>query len=248
MLPRVYRSGVAATESGPNNRQEEGLPQPEDPGNTDDSVPQFRPVPSRWLVIRRLHSGTAQPDNSGIPEFQAWVVESDRKSDIKNIPVDVDLQVDVSPFVYPTRQVNIEQQAEVFIGAKFPAKDWKEDTTADRVPLSLLNGGNILFADFQQHNGNVFSIVDNFAYQDPDSGKGLYLEKATASYYVIGWHPSDNEGMWRPASEVDILLMEICDKIRFILCSQLIPMLQKSVVLTVSQTARWYAYPFYINQ
>jgi hypothetical protein len=199
MLPRVYRSGVAATESGRNNRQRDGLPPPEVPDNTDDNVPQFRPVPSRWLVIRRLHPNTARPNNSGIPEFQAWVVESDRKRDIKDIPYNVDLQVDVSPFVHPTRQVNIEQQAEVFIGERFAAKEWKEVLDGvDRVPLSLLNAGNILFADFQQHNGNVFSIVDNFVYPDPDDSRNmLYLEKATASYYVIGWHPKDDEGSWR---------------------------------------------------
>lgn len=195
MLPRVYRSGIAATDSAPDHRERDGIAQPEVPGNKDTTAPQFRLVPTRWLVIRRLHPGTAVPDDSGIPELQAWVVESDRRRDIKTLPLEVDLQTDVSPFVFPTRQVNIEQQAEIFIGYRCPAKDWEEKgDTVPRVPLSVLNGGNILFADYQPHNSNVFSIVDNFSYLDPKNRKNnLYLESATASYYVIGWHPDGKD-------------------------------------------------------
>lgn len=195
MLPRVYRAGTANTEGAPNNRGRDGLAPPEVPDNEDTSAPQFRLVPSRWLVIRRLHPGTAVPDDSRIPELQAWIVESDRRHDIKTLPQEVDLQTDVSPFVFPTRQVNIEQQAEVFIGYRCPAEKWEEKgDSVPRVPLSLLNGGNILFADYQPHNSNVFSIVDNFSYTDPkDSANTLYLESATASYYVIGWHPDGKD-------------------------------------------------------
>lgn len=196
-LPRVYRAGTAATDSAPDNRARDGieLPPDGDPTNTDTSAPQFRLVPSRWLVIRRLHPGTAKPANSGIPELQAWIVESDRRRDIKEIPFNLDLQTDVSPYIYPTRQVNIDQQAEVFIGQKFTAGEWREQGDAvPRVPLSLLNGGNILFADYQPHNSNVFSIVDNFSYPHPTiKDKSSYLECATASYYVVGWHPDGKD-------------------------------------------------------
>lgn len=197
MVPRLYRTGIASTDSGSDKRQQDGLPKPEDPTNSDKNAPQYRVVPNRWLVIRRLHDGTAFPENSGIPELQAWVVESDRRHDIKTLGEEVDLQTDVSPFVYPTRQAQIEQQAEVFIGYRCPAEDWTEvGDSVDRVPLSLFNGGNIFFTDFQQHNSNVFSIIDNFSYPDPeDNTKVLYLEKAAASYYVIGWHADSTDGI-----------------------------------------------------
>jgi hypothetical protein len=240
MLPRVYRSGMAATESGPDNRQKDGLPEPANPDNSEKNVPQFRLVPSRWLVIRRIHEGTAFPANSGIPELQAWVVESDRRYDIKTLGPDVDLQTDVSPFVHPTRQVNIEQQAEVFIGARFPAKEWKEsEEPVDRVPLSLLNGGNLLFADYQIHNSNVFSIVDNFSYPDPqNSKKKLYLERATASYYVIGWHPDDKEGMpgRKLSRQTDA---KHYDKTLSTFHNQRAMILQKQLEETVSRHVKW---------
>ncbi|KAA8903424.1 hypothetical protein FN846DRAFT_55200 [Sphaerosporella brunnea] len=196
MLPRVYRSGTAATDSvDTDTRERDGIPEPEVPENKDTSAPQFRLVPTRWLVVRRLHPKTAVPDDSGIPELEAWIVESDRRHDIKSLGQDVDLQTDVSPFVFPTRDVNIETQAEIFIGHRYPAKDWVEvGDTVPRVPLSLLNGGNVLFADYQPHNSNVFSIVDNFSYPDPkDPTKKKYLESAKASYYVIGWHPDGKD-------------------------------------------------------
>ena len=215
MLPRVYRSGTAKTESAPENRERGGLPLPE-PKDEDTTAPQFRLVPSRWLVIRRLHPGTAFPEDSGIPELQAWVVESDRRYEIQNLGPEVDLQTDVSPFVEVTHgtEVNIGEQAEIFIGRKTLAEDWVEDPNAPRVSLSLLNGGNILFADYQPHNTNVFSIIDNFSYKV--SGKTHYLDRAKASYYVIGWHPDNKDDPFNSpqptrAERLDACLMTFKD-------------------------------------
>ena len=50
----------------------------------------------------------------------------------------------------------------------------------------------MLFPDFQQHNTNVFSVLDNFEYKD--GNKVAYLESATADSHVIGWHAQPIEG------------------------------------------------------
>ncbi|KAI5811787.1 hypothetical protein DFH27DRAFT_474694 [Peziza echinospora] len=221
-LPRVYRSGMAAADEAPDNRGRDGIPVTPglDEDKVDRSAPQFRVVPTRWLVIRRLHPGTAVPPQAKtkIPEIQAWVVESDRLRDIKYIPQEVDLQTDVSPYMTSETDggVSINRQAEVFIGQKYPAEEWIEvgDQTPDgkkveRAPVSLLTGGNMLFADYQPHNSNVFSIIDNFCYpnplwrsglDDPDVPQYLYLSEAKASYYVVGWHPKAKDDPFYGAS------------------------------------------------
>jgi hypothetical protein len=57
--------------------------------------------------------------------------------------------------------------------------------------LTFTASSNPLFADYTLHNMNVFSIVDNFSYQD--GTKTSYLQKATADYFVIGWHADSND-------------------------------------------------------
>lgn len=175
-LPRAYRRGIT----------------PEKDAAQDAS--KFPAVPTRWLVIRRLHSQKNSQELpvssipvSPIPEFQAWVVESDKLNDIDNLDAKVDLEVDVSPFI-ETKPNNIEigRQAEVFIGGKTAANEWKEgDEAGIRQELTVLTSSNPLFADYQPHNSNVFSMLDRFEHDD-----GTQLTEATASYYVLGWHSS----------------------------------------------------------
>lgn len=160
----------------------------------------FHEVPTRWLVIRKLedHENITKR-GINIPPVQAWVVESDRKWMLDQIPIDWDLQVDVSPFVDAggTGSADVDAQAEIFIGKKTAVEDWHEEGDAQpRVNLTLLGSSNQLFPDYQPHNSNVFSIVDPFEYDtgdlDEQGGKIMgKLEEATASYYVMGWHSSD---------------------------------------------------------
>lgn len=196
MIPRAYRSGTTATQSAqpnqPAQRRKKGFRDvPSE--DADHTVPDFAFVPPRWLVIRRVDPATVAPVGAVFPEVQAWVVESDRLRDLNDLGPEVDLQVDVSPFVSPGDKIDIGRQAEVFIGYKEDAKTWNE-STVPRVPLSLLNSSNHLFADYQPHNSNVFSIVDNFAYTD--AGGTQYLTAATASYYVIGWHADEDQDLF----------------------------------------------------
>lgn len=177
-LPRAYRQGITPKE-----------PAPEVPKPAIGKAPKFPPVPTRWLVIRHLHKTGKDPLEASFPEFQAWVVESDKPNDIDNLDATVDLEVDMSPFIKTGKpeEVKIGEQAEVFIGGKTAAEGWKEeDAAGDREELAVLTSSNPLFADYQPHNSNVFSMLDHFEY----GPKKDQLPKATASYYVLGWHSS----------------------------------------------------------
>ena len=193
MLPRIYRAGAAATEESKLNRDGDGLPDPDSKSELDQTAPQFRPVPTRWLVIRHLRQSTPDYKSVSIPEYTAWVVESDHQQEVDSVGEETDLQVDVSPYIVASSgDVQIQKQAEIFIGKKTLAKDWTEPN-GKVAPLTVLNGGNLLFPDFQPHNGNVFSILDNFEIKSGDDAE--YLESATADYYVIGWHARPEEGL-----------------------------------------------------
>lgn len=159
----------------------------------DPNVPDFRPVPNRWLIVRRLFLDSVFPETArtAVGEFKAWIIESDRLDNIDKISTDVDIEVEYAPYVTGDG-TSLAGQAENFIGLRLDAIDskgelWKdvEDTVA-RVPLSVLNSSNPLFADYTPHNANVFSMLDPFDYLD--GTQTAKLDSATASYYVIGWH------------------------------------------------------------
>jgi hypothetical protein len=187
-IPRLYRSGVTETKSS--------NPDSPDPPNVDKSAPDFLCVPTRWLVVRTITKrDSVKPASAwdeGLKPVTGWIVESDRRFDLDKtgndpdkIGDDVDLQVDVSPFIYAqSENVKLDKQAEVFIGRKTEALKWVEDKSASRIPnFKLVMSSNQLFADYQPHCTNVFSIVDNFQYKED-----AYLTEASASYSVIGWH------------------------------------------------------------
>ncbi|KAB8349756.1 hypothetical protein FH972_023770 [Carpinus fangiana] len=192
IMPRPYRSGAAATKDSTSKRTM-------DADAADASAPSFRNPPTRWLVLRKLHMNTIQPADAQIKEVDGWVVESDCIREIDTLDDKVDLQVDVSPYIDssetnskdPTK-MNIDKQAEIFIGKKSPAESWEEDPLASRANLGLLNSSNQLFPDYQPHNGNVFSALDTFSYKDAN-GVEHTLTDAVADYYVLGWHTAPDD-------------------------------------------------------
>jgi hypothetical protein len=204
-MPRAYRMGTAGTTTAttPEKRQKEGFQPIGTKAKPDYSAPDFRPVPTRWLIIRYLDLATLQTPTpisdaeKAKQQFQGWVLDSDRLSILEDIPLmtpdgtrEVDLQTDFSPFVKAEREnamSNIEQQAEIFVGYKTPVESWGEDLDRPSVPVSLLNSSNHLFADYQPHNNNVFSTIDEMTYLDT-SGAVNKITAATVSYYVLGWH------------------------------------------------------------
>ncbi|KAK4948585.1 hypothetical protein LTR10_012589 [Elasticomyces elasticus] len=208
VLPRVYRSGTAAANSASDKqtarREQQGFaPVSGDAAKAPDySSPDFRSAPNRWVVIRRLEPGSYDT-SSGLPEVDAWVVESDRLraiDDLRDDDIEVrDIEVSLAPFIDPGAAV--KQQAEFFIGYRESINTWQEYQVKQgndpnkprRALLSLLNASNPIFADYQPHNGHVFSFVDNFRYQNPkgkpgDADEYLYLQNAKASYFIFGWH------------------------------------------------------------
>ncbi|KAJ5675313.1 uncharacterized protein N7477_005247 [Penicillium maclennaniae] len=205
-LPRFYRTGVSAmgdmSDAGrkkaeAERRSQAGFSNVPDT-DFDPNVPDFRPVPNRWLIVRRLFLDSVIPATARdtIGEFKAWIIESDRLDDIDSIPKDVDIEVEYAPYMTGDG-TSLAGQAENFIGLKLDAIDSTGKLWADmsnegsvaRVPLSVLNSSNPLFADYTPHNANVFSMLDPFEYNDGTQTPAK-LDSATASYYVIGWHSS----------------------------------------------------------
>jgi hypothetical protein len=118
-LPRAYRSGKASTDNVPTSRSMQET--------NDSTVPVFPVVPNRWLIVRRL---TNQKSDDGVllPKFQSWIVESNRVRKVQDIPDDVDLEVDVSPFIAEGNPSDaskiLENQAEIFIGKRSRYTGW----------------------------------------------------------------------------------------------------------------------------
>ncbi|KAK6860468.1 hypothetical protein PG995_004104 [Apiospora arundinis] len=183
-LPRFYRSGSHGDDGSPD-------------------TPALVQPPTRWIVVRQLDLDSVKPAEAKPAflnrEYEAWVVESDHLWSLDQIPTSADLQTDLAPFVvgHAGPDVNIDNQAEVFIGRKTRLQDWSghENPNAHPPNISLLRSGNQLFADFQMHNANVFSVLDNFEY-GPDK-KRQYLSHAKANYFVLGWHwKEDLDPLW----------------------------------------------------
>ncbi|KAI9692831.1 MAG: hypothetical protein M1822_004825 [Bathelium mastoideum] len=206
IAPRPFRSGASATQTAKEAGRPSSRTQTQDPQRLaledDHSAPTFHYLPNRWLVIRTLDptAPTTSPQNAPIPSVQAWVIESDKTDSIDDLGPEVDLQVDKSPFITSfvpvdkkPENISIQKQAEVFIGQCTDARVWTDPVGAqevlDRIELTATSSSNQLFMDFQYHNGNVFSMLDNFAYQD--GGETKYLQAAHANYYVIGWQGTD---------------------------------------------------------
>ena len=198
-LPRCYRSGATVVDGATGNGSKGNA------GNqpVSSNTPGFIQPPTRWLLIRKLDVDSIRPREaqSAFQEYAAWVIESDFLwKTLDEIPLDYDLQVDASPFVTggddTVDTTTIREQAEVFIGRKFALQDWKGESSDSRPDISLIRSSNQLFADYQPHNSNVFSTMDNFQYGD-DPKALQYLDQAKASYYLLGWHrKSDVDPLW----------------------------------------------------
>ncbi|KAK3313355.1 hypothetical protein B0H66DRAFT_629115 [Apodospora peruviana] len=186
VLPRAFRSGTAGTPTE-DKRQPEAMAKGISDKVEDPTAPVFPQVPNRWLVVRRLDPDTTEPKGAPIAPVQAWIVESDRMFTIDKLGPEVDLQVDVAPFItsylaegQDPSKVETKKQAEVFIGVRTPVDRWKgEDAlkTEQRVGLSVASSSNQLFPDYQYHCGNVFSMLDTFSYVEGKETKTLTASK-----------------------------------------------------------------------
>ena len=225
-LPRCYRSGVSMADSAPDARRKEerdskGL-QTSSEGSSGggggqtigSSTPGFIQPPTRWLIVRKLDVNSIEPPEARSAfkdkEYVAWVIESDFLWKLNDIPLDYDLQVDVSPFVTSSgtgvNTKQLMQQAEVFIGRRIPLEEWTDSASnmASEPPdISLIRSSNQLFADHQFHNANVFSMLDNFRYGHDQAPQ--YLSYAKASYSLVGWHRKDEvDPLWEASGSLDL--------------------------------------------
>lgn len=228
-LPRFYRSGISSGDSVSSKRRRDErmkrgldvLPEESPDGGGKNDTPDFIQPPTRWVIIREIETDSILPEDARSEftdkKYQAWVLESDYLwPSLDHIPLDMDIQTDMAPFVVFQKDsnVNIQEQAEIFIGRKTPLEEWTgvEDPNANPPNISLLRSSNQLFADFQMHNSNVFSMLDNFKY-----GPEKYLTYAKANYYVLGWHWKENvDPLWNSgknvthAASLDALFMDLC--------------------------------------
>lgn len=149
------------------------------------------------MVIRHINTNTVAPAGAKIPEFQSWVIESDRlwninDPDLKTADLEVDVSPSTNPLLFdPSNGTVVEGQAEAFIGKCTPISTWSEGT-GNHINLNVMTSSNPLFADYQPHNSNVFSFLDNFSYTS-SGGATAYLTKASCDYQVIGWHSDANQ-------------------------------------------------------
>ncbi|KAM0272280.1 hypothetical protein ACHAQH_008727 [Verticillium albo-atrum] len=201
-LPRPLRSGMTKPDKETTNIG--GAGSDKDQGS-DARAPSYPAIPNRWRVIRSFDPGasTTVPRNPpGIRPVTAWVIESDKTRSIDDLPASTDLEVDVAPFVtsflradQKPGDMSVEEQAEVFIGSCIEASDWDASDTPEegelRVSLTAASSSNQLFIDYQYHCGNVFSMLDTFAYEDGSTTK--HLDSVVADYYVVGWHNDPEE-------------------------------------------------------
>ena len=206
-LPPVYRAGVAAAtiatqeqfDKHKTQKLQAGFPdQPKvNAGNVDTGSAQMRPVPNRWIVVRRLDLTTMVPRDADIPPVQAWLIESNRLHTINDADLaDRDLEVDVVPIINLNSTAGdsvIDGQAEIFMGSKtliYPTVS-ESAPNPSYIDLDVLTAANPLFADYQPHNSNIFSMLDDFAY-GPTTNPSRLIE-ARADYQVIGWHANEGD-------------------------------------------------------
>lgn len=124
MLPRVYRIAVNATPSAETGKEgfnakarkkgfRNSLQSSNGPDDKDAQAPQYRQVPNRWLIVRWIPDKTTilpVDAKDKVPEFQAFLIESDRCQGIGDLEDDVDAEVEAAPFVDPSK--GLEDQAE----------------------------------------------------------------------------------------------------------------------------------------
>ncbi|KAH7322578.1 hypothetical protein B0I35DRAFT_476514 [Stachybotrys elegans] len=189
-IPKTYRQGITATAKAAVDHSAAKLKagymyDTKTTTASSDGTPEvaatdvkFRNIPTRYLIIRVAHSR-----NSSKPSSEIFVLESDRIRNINEAELNnLDVENITCPFINP--DLSAEQQAEAFLGLKKTLRDYTpEPNAARRVPLTIVESGNDLFADFQPHNNSVFSLHD-----DLGLGTSSEIKDATLDYLVVGFH------------------------------------------------------------
>ena len=169
-IPRGFRSGIR-NEYTPDQITNEGVT------SSDEVYYPF--APNRWLITRVVTSVSPQTSAS-------WFVASDLI-----IPGSSVNNTTMGNAVFPLPGSNGVVDANIgcclvfsssWIGENGLKTMFNPSPTPTAVNLQLAGTGNPLFADYQPHCLNVFSIFDGLT--------GI-ASPATLSYSVIGWYSSD---------------------------------------------------------
>ncbi|KAF5692008.1 cell surface receptor IPT TIG domain-containing protein [Fusarium circinatum] len=178
--PRPHVSGISISWTLPQ------LYRWESKSDKQDEFSTAATPPNRWMVARVTRNAAT---NAG------WVIESDVCRHIDDMEPSVDLMTDVSQYIRAPEKLTderiIDLQGEYFLGEQRNLEGWAERSDSSTVirvkPLKANSAGNILFADYQPHNPNVFS------FHDPLGGIPAGTE---IGYSVIGWHADTSEDPW----------------------------------------------------
>ncbi|CAJ0550011.1 Ff.00g099410.m01.CDS01 [Fusarium sp. VM40] len=152
-------------------------------------------VPDRWMVFICI----TEASEAGAPALAAFIVESNRIRHFgghfdPSTDGTFDVETEASPFI--DKKVSVEKQVDVFMGMRRNFDDDWNDPDPNGLYHSLLtlkDSANPLFADFQHHNSNIFSIHDDVSWKD-SAGKIIRPASATISYAVFGYHSSFHSG------------------------------------------------------
>jgi hypothetical protein len=147
-----------------------------------DGVIEFPLVPNRWLVIRYMTS----PASSSTRTATAWLIESDALGFSDGVPL---IDPNAPYAVNTTTYAPICTQT--LVGHKFSlaSQTWQE--THNAMFLQAVAAANPMFASYQPHVQNIFSMQDDLSEQNVLSG--------TLSYMVIGWY---SDGTADPLSKL----------------------------------------------
>ncbi|KAK3376172.1 hypothetical protein B0T24DRAFT_572793 [Lasiosphaeria ovina] len=200
-LPRLYRSAITATEStistpeGREHFQAKKLRSGFTVGESDDGNQpsqhnvQFRAVPDRWVVIRKVRAGGSSGTGSG---KETWnLVESNciRSLDDDDFiaPDGPDVEISTSPGMSPSDNAGQPLSAPSVMGrsAKLTPDNLAGAKKRNyRHPFNAFEMGHEFFVDYQPHNMGVFSFFDDLR----DCVDDTTSEPATVDYAIIGFH------------------------------------------------------------
>ncbi|MCJ1256561.1 hypothetical protein MMC24_004383 [Lignoscripta atroalba] len=214
-LPRLYRSGIVASDSAQQNlnmqKQQGGYSTASDQ-NVGPDFPTYREVPNRWLIYREVTAlptddvndvwglgiqaldspspGVLTPNGWPVsPRSDLFIVESDIRRRIQDIPASEDLEVTSSPYIDDGPNDYVPGQS--FLGRSCRLDQWDSSmgkTQANTVSLTVSRATNPYFADYQPSNCGVFSFFDDLT--EPLSGNKY--TNANVSYVIIGYHANES--------------------------------------------------------
>ncbi|EPS39913.1 hypothetical protein H072_6329 [Dactylellina haptotyla CBS 200.50] len=199
VLPRGFRTGIAASYSARDNYEKQridaGFPQKGE-NSENNGEPEFRPVPDRWFVFRYISESTSSIDGAASTEEQApilraFVIESNSIREIEEFGATEDVETEGAPFLDATKRTS--EQGATYLGQKIDLEDWNPSSYGKHhSPLTVVSSSNALFADYQPHNANVFSLHDDLTYVGSDYNVTT-LQSATVSYLIFGFYADMKE-------------------------------------------------------